>query len=184
MIFKERYEIKDKIGRGRYGEVFKVLDKKDGKFYALKSIVKNPMENVNDFIKNCKERINIMKSIKSEYIVKLKENFYDENYKSYYIVMELCESDLRKLLNKYKPKGLPLKIIKKIFLQLNDVLKKMLDNKYIYRDLKPENILIKYIDNEKLNFDIKIIDFDLSAKDINNSIHTISIVETKNYYAP
>ena len=30
MIFKERYEMKDKIGRGGYGEVFKVLDKKDG----------------------------------------------------------------------------------------------------------------------------------------------------------
>ena len=111
MIFKERYEMKDKIGRGGYGEVFKVLDKKDSKFYALKSIVKNPMENVNDFIKNFEEKINIMKSIKSEYVVKLKENFYDESYKSYCMVLELCDSDLRKLLNKYKPKGLQLTLI-------------------------------------------------------------------------
>ena len=41
MIFKERYEVKDKIGTGENSEVFKVLDKKDGKFYALKSIEKN-----------------------------------------------------------------------------------------------------------------------------------------------
>ena len=95
MIIKERYEIKDKIGRGRYSEVFKVLDKKDGKFYALKSIIKNSMENINDFIKNCKEGINLMESIKSEYIVKLVENFYDEKYKGYCIVMELCDGNLR-----------------------------------------------------------------------------------------
>ena len=83
MIFKERYEMKEKIGRGRFSEVFKVLDKKDGKFYALKSIAKDPKENVNNFINNCKEEINIMKSIKSEYIVKLKENFYDESYNNF-----------------------------------------------------------------------------------------------------
>ena len=42
-----------------------------------------------------------MKNIKSEYIVKLKENVYDEIYEGYYIVMELCDSDLRKLLNEF-----------------------------------------------------------------------------------
>ena len=49
-----------------------------------------------------------MKNIKSKYIVKLKENFYDEIYEGYYIVMELCDSDLRKLLNEYKPKSVNL----------------------------------------------------------------------------
>ena len=55
-----------------------------------------------------------MKKIKSEYIVKYEESYYDEKYESYYIVMELCDGDLRKLLNKYKPKGLPLELINKI----------------------------------------------------------------------
>ena len=67
---------------------------------------------------------------------------------------------------------------------MNDVLKKMLENKYIHKDLKPENILIKYTDNDKLNFDINLTEFDLSIKDKNNSIHTNSIVRTKNYCAP
>ena len=70
--------------------------------------------------------------------------------------MELCDSDLRKLLNEYQPKGLPLELINKIFLQLNDALKAMLEMNYIHRDLKPENILIKYTDNNNINFNIKL----------------------------
>ena len=69
MIFKERYILKDRLGKGGFGEVFKILDKKDGKFYALKSIPKDPNENVKVFKNNCQKEINIMKSIKSEYIV-------------------------------------------------------------------------------------------------------------------
>ena len=125
-----------------------------------------------------------MKKIKSQYIVKLIDYFYDENYEGYCIVMELCDSDLRKLLNKYKPKGLPLELIKKIFLQLNDALKAMLEIDSIHRDLKPENILIKYKDNDKLNFDIRLTDFGLSAFNIKSSIQTYSIVGTQKYCAP
>ena len=106
-----------------------------------------------------------MKNIKSEYIIKLKDNFYDEKNEGYCIVMELCDGDLRQILNKYKPKGLPLNLINKIFNQLNDALKAMIDMDYTHRDLKPENILIKYTDNNKINFEIKY--------KINYYIHTI-----------
>ena len=101
MIFKERYEIKDKISKGEFDEIFKVFDKEDGNFYALKTIRKDSEENVNDFIKNCEKVINRMKCIKSEYIVKLKENFYDESFQSYCIVMELCDTDLSEILKQY-----------------------------------------------------------------------------------
>ena len=171
MIFNGIYEVKGILGNGAYGEVFKVLNKKEYKFYALKAIKKkDPNENRDNFIKEHDDKIQIMKNIKSKYIVKLKENFYDETYEGYCIVMELCDGDLRKLLNAYKPKGLPLELIKKIFLQLNDVLKKMRKIDCIHRDLKPENILIKYIDKNKKIFDIKLTDFVFSATDIKSSI--------------
>ena len=170
MNFKERYKQIDKLNTGKFHKVLKVLDEKDGKYYVLKFIPKEPNENINNLINNCLEEINIMKKIKSEYVVKLIENFYDKSNQGYCIVMELCDSDLRKLLNEYKPKGLPLELIKKIFQQLNDVLKAMLKLDCIHRDLKPENILIKYTDNNKEKFDIKLTDFDLSTRDIKSSI--------------
>ena len=40
MIFKERYEIKDRLGSEGFNEEFKVLDKKEGNFYTLKIIKK------------------------------------------------------------------------------------------------------------------------------------------------
>ncbi len=87
-------------------------------------------------------------------------------------------------MNEYKPKGLPLELINKIFLQLNDALKAMLEINYIHRDLKPQNILIKYTDNNNLNFNIKLTDFGFSTSYIKSSIRTFSNVGTKNYSAP
>ena len=81
MIFNKRYEQKCRLGKGGFGEVYKVLDKKDGKsYYALKFIARVQNENVDDLNKNCENEIKIMKNIKSEYIVKLIDNFYDEIY--------------------------------------------------------------------------------------------------------
>ena len=96
--------------------------------------------------------------------------------------MELCDGNLRQILNKYKPNGLSLDIIKKIFAQLNETLKAMRKNNYSHRDLKPENILIKYTDKSKIN--IKLTDFGLYSKDINSSIHTHSYVGADKYMAP
>ena len=43
---------------------------------------------------------------------------------------------------------------------MNDALKAMRFKKYIHRNLKTENILIKYTDEKKINFDIKLSDLD------------------------
>ena len=174
MIFKSKYKKENKIGKGLNGIVYKVLDKTENKHYALKII---------DEIENYKKEIEVMKNIKSKYIIQLKDYFYEEKV-GYCIVMELCDGDLRQLLNKYKPKGLPLNIINKIFIQLNDALKAMIDIDYIHRDLKPENILIKYTDNNKDNFDIRLTDFGLSKNEINYSIDCHTITGSLYYMAP
>ena len=177
MIYNKKYQKKGKLGSGKFGKVYKVLDITENKFYALKVIE----DNYDDYEKE----VGIMKNIKSEYIIKLKDNFEEEN-EGYCIVMELCDGDLRQIL-KENPKGLPLNIINKIFNQLNDALKAMIDIDYIHRDLKPENILIKYTDTDHNinNFDIKLTDFGLSKDQIHSSIKKYSSqVGTKIYMAP
>ena len=119
-----------------------------------------------------------MKNIKNKYIIDLIDNYYDEKNKGYYIIMELCDDDLRKILNKYIPNGLSINIIIKIFYQLNEAFNALREKNYIHRDLKPENILIKYI-----NFNIKLSDFNFSTNEINISIKSHSKLGTKKYMA-
>ena len=87
-----------------FGEFFKVLDNETNIFYALKYIAINK-----DDIKKIEKEITVMKKIENDYIIKLKEYFYIEEYFGYCVVMELCEGNLREILNKYKPEGLSLK---------------------------------------------------------------------------
>ena len=176
MFFNNKYEKKNLIGKGRFSDVYKVLNNKDNKYYALKFI--SNIENIEKFKEEYKKGIEIIKKIKNKYIIELIDNFYDETNKGYCIVMELCDGNLRDILNKYKPNGLPLNIINKIFIQLNEALKEIRINNYTHINLKPENILIKYTDTNQINFDIKISDFRFP----NNEI--ISNNETLNYIAP
>ena len=179
MIFGNKYEQKKLIGKGGIGVVYKVLDNKNNKFYALKFI--SNIKNVKKFKEEYEKHIRIMKNLKNKYIIELKDNFYDEINKGYCILMELYDENLRKILNKYKPNGIPLNIINKIFIQLNEALKAMNDKNYIIKYLKPENILIKYNKTNEINFDIKLIDFEFSNNEI---INIFSKTETPIYIAP
>ena len=86
------------------------------------------------FASEYEKEIEVMKNIKSKYIVEYKDDFYDKTNDGYYIVMELCDGDLRKILDENKPKGLPLNMINKIFIQLNEALKTIIENGYSHRD--------------------------------------------------
>ena len=156
----------------------KLQKKNSNKHYALK-IKKNNLSS------EYENEITVMKNIKSKYVIELKDHFYDKKNKGYCIVMELCDGDLRLILNKYKPNGIPLNIINKIFFQLNDALKAMRAIDYTHRDLKPENILIKYTDENKTNFDIKLTDFGLSSNEVHSTVKTQSSkAGTEKYMAP
>jgi serine/threonine protein kinase len=102
------YECKNKIGSGGFCTVYKVLNVINKEFYALKLFS-------GELYDLYEKEIDVLKNIKNKNIIELKDNFYDEINKGYCIVMELCDEDLRKILNSYKPNGLPLNIINIIF---------------------------------------------------------------------
>ena len=144
-----KYELIKVLNKGGgCGTIFEVKEKSnENEHYALKLMNK-------DLTSFYQKEIEVIKNknIKSKYIIELKDNFYDQTNEGYCIVMELCDGDLRKILNEYKPNGLSLRLICKIFYQLNEALKTMRDNEYTHRDLKPSNILIKYTDKKKNKF--------------------------------
>ena len=184
IIFNNKYKGKDIIGKGGFGIIYKVLEIETKKFYALKLITIVENNEIKKFKEEYEKEIEVMKTMKNKYIIELKDYFLDKKNKGYCIVMELCDGNLRQILNKYKSKGLPINIINKIFIQLNEALNVMINNKYYHRDLKPENILIKYTDKNKTNFDIKLTDFGLSSNEINSIVKSHSNVGSEKYKAP
>ena len=93
--------------------------------------------------------------------VKLYDFFEDEI--NYYLIMELCDTDLDTILSK-KKKGFNEMEIFLILKQFNNILIKMHENNIIHRDLKLKNILIKKNNSSNiLKFDIKLSDFGFST---------------------
>ena len=91
--------------------------------------------------------------------------YYNENYKDKIaIVMEFCDNNLQKILDKRK-EGFKIKEIYNIISQLNNTFKIMCENNIIHRDIKLENILIKY--NSNNNYIVKLTDYGISKQLIN-----------------
>jgi serine/threonine protein kinase len=88
------------------------------------------------------------------------------------IVLEKCDDDLEKYMQKRR-RSLTTEKIKEIFTGLNKVFKAMHSGQrdIIHRDLKLSNLLIKYKDNNKNDFIVKLGDYGIGKfLNKNNSI--------------
>ena len=81
----------------------------------------------------------------------------------YAIVMELCNCNLDDML-KESYSNLKDYHIKNILKQLNNSFRLMLKNKIIHRDIKLQNILIKYNNNNKTDYSVKLTDYGISKQ--------------------
>ena len=135
-----------------------------------------------------------MKNILNEIIIMRMCNSNDNNINSvkfyecydteneFVIVMELCDNDLKKILR--EKKSFNKDEIKEILQQLNNTFKIMINNKIIHRDLKLENILVKYINEKKNRFIVKLSDFGVSRKLNTLTQKCITHTGTMFYMAP
>ena len=167
--YKDIYEIVGaKIGKGAFGDVFKAKNKETGEIVALKKICINDNNLLEEEIDYATFLMTTeLKSMKictnndnNEYSVKLYDYFKNDD--EYIIIMELCDGNLKNLLKdkkKFEPEE-----IRKIMLQLNNTFKVMVENNIVHRDLKLENILIKYIDEGKKDFIVKLTDYGVSKQ--------------------
>ena len=167
---------KGEIGEGGFSHVYKVLNKKDNKYYALKEI--------SEFDENTKNEVKILSSINHDNIVNYynsfiqKDNSFSQKEKLY-IVMEYCEKgDLRKLINSHKEKKQKIKENEIIKISICEGLKEIHKRNIIHRDLKPENIYL----NKDLK--IKIGDFGISKQFEKPKQYAKTINGTINYMAP
>ena len=160
-----KYKLEKILGRGSYGSVAQAIQLETGKKVAVKKI-----SNVFDNTVDCKRilrEIIILSQLDHPCIVKLLEVVVPsskvelETFDELYLVLEFCDSDLKKLMK--SSLNLELNHIKTILWNLLHAMKYLHEARVIHRDLKPANILL----NEDCT--IKICDFGL-ARTVDDTI--------------
>ena len=153
------------LGQGQFGIVFKL--KYQGKEYAVKKISKNKIDYNKDKDLRGYMKIALQREIDIQRRMSQFENsvtlycFFEEK-DDYIMVLELCDSDLDKLLEQ-RGKFSSAEILF-IMEGLNKPFKYMHSNGLLHRDIKPENMMIKYIDSSKTRFIVKIADYGVSRE--------------------
>ena len=174
------YKIKDRIGVGSYGIVYKVTKKNNEKqIYVLKQIPFNLKADINnETLIEAKNEALILSKLKHIYIVKYYDSFQDNNNLN--IVMEYCEyGDLDSYIKNLKKnnKHLSENQIWKFFIEICTGLSYMHNKKILHRDMKSSNIFLTK------NLDIKIGDLGV-AKALKNTLHAHTFIGTPYYLSP
>ena len=151
--FDSRYEKLYTLGKGNFGKVYLVEDRKSGEQYAVK-VVDKKMFKSGDQRQHAQREQAICETFASglshKNVVRVFDVMTDNDY--IYIVMEYVEGG--ELFDKIKQsKGLAEPTARRWFREIIEAVEYIHDNNIVHRDLKPENVLI---DNTQR---IRICDF-------------------------
>ncbi|CAG2170419.1 unnamed protein product, partial [Oppiella nova] len=184
--FEKSFDVINKLGEGGYGLVYKVRDKCNHEFYAIKKCHLNGLtEKEKENVLN--ETQSLMK-LRSEFVIKYYYSWIECNF--LYFQMDLCIDNLNNVLETKKSLSNELMtsfefyISYEMFRRLTECVQYLHKKHIIHRDLKPDNVLIS------MDYKIKLCDFGL-AKEVDSidwyrmskAKHTAD-VGTINYMAP
>ena len=140
------FEIISLIGKGSFGDVYKVKRKHDNFIYAMKKV---NITSLSDKEKqNALNEIRILASISNPYVISYKESFYSKtssHQDELCLIMEYTDGgDLGKKIQSYTKLGKHFteSEIWKLFKQICCGLKALHDMNIMHRDLKSENIFL------------------------------------------
>jgi len=170
------YEVKEKLGNGKFGLVRLGIHKETGRRVVIKIMNKKDMNNQD--LELVKTEIEILKICQHPYIIRLYDVF--ENIDYIYIIMEHCSGgDLFSYIEKRGFK-LPEQRASQIVHKLCAAIFYIHSYGIAHRDLKPENILMT---DSTEDADIRLLDFGLS-KIIGPTQNCTEPYGTLSYVAP
>ena len=148
------YLIKDRIGSGKFSDVYSAVELQTDFHWAVKIIEKKRLnESERDMLRS---EVAIMKLLNHPNVVEMKEVFEDKQ--KMYVVMEMIEGG--ELFEKIRAKKVFSEYVAfHICRQLLEVVKYLHEVGIVHRDIKPENILLS--DDSEIPT-IKLADFGLS----------------------
>ena len=170
--YHKKYEIKKTIGESGFATIYcakikgteelraiKIFDKsKVRKEFKRKNFREATEEDIKPYIISFINEINHMKMVEgenNENINTVKFYEYYDNENEFVIVMELCDDNLLSLLT-HRNEKFNIEEIYSILSQLNNSFKIMAKNQLVHRALNLDNILVKYVNNEKTKYIIKL----------------------------
>ena len=193
--FNEKYQLGKYRGFGGFGIIFEVKMKNNEEKRAAKIINKEDIisklmmgkesseptkEQKKDLFEEIRKEIEIMQIVKgknNKNTVEFYEKFEDENV--LIIIMELCQTDLLKFLQ--KKDSFNDKEILELLTQLNNTFIIMHKHKIYHRDLSLDNILIKY-ENDQIIY--KLSDYGVSKKLVTKKKFITKAIGKDEYNAP
>lgn len=150
----ESFEKIKMLGKGAFGAVWLVREKKNGRICAIKQLDKKEMVSRGQ-IEHCKTERDLMSSSLSEWIILLHYSFQDKNY--LYLVMDFAiGGDLMGML--IRVDVFPEYVAKFYIAEACTCIHEIHKNHSLYRDAKPDNFLISASGHLRLS------DFGLSKR--------------------
>lgn len=134
----ENYVLKEKLGSGQYGDVYKAEDVNTKGIVAVKVMNVKKFKAVPKLAEFTSNEISILNKINNPHIIKFIQMLRTAN--NYYLIYEYCNGGTLDELLK-KKKFLPEQEALKIFSQLLSAFKVLFKENILHRDLKPSNIL-------------------------------------------
>jgi hypothetical protein len=175
--FEDHYELKEEIGKGKFGVVNLGIHKKTQQKVAVKIINKDSIKSIEDK-ELVKVEIGILKLCHHPNVVRLLDHLENEDY--IFIVTEYIEGGTLGQYFKKKNFNFSERQASSIMSQIANGVKYLHKYGIVHRDLKPDNIMI----TQQNDFGIvKIMDFGLS-KIVSTQEKMVDGYGTLSYVAP